>query len=161
VNDDYDQPSPPVERYRKYLIRDIYGRVWKYSNPLRIDERFTYIAGTGKMPLPDSSGWSQANGEIDHDSTMKDFYQNQLIFGGNPEVDYWQQYYVTGFNAPGFSLPGVPTLGPIQNAIPLMILSPNPNLPGACTFFGTQGIALRADYVGVNGDHGPSGTCAW
>jgi hypothetical protein len=161
VQDGYNETTPPVERSRTYLIRDIYGKVWNFKDPLRIDEMLTYVAGSGQMPQPNENGWTSANGEIDSSSEMTDLYQNRAVFGGYPEVDFLHQYYATGFKAPELTLPGVPTLGPVQNAIPLMILSPNPNILGACRYFGTLGVALRADYVGINGDRGPNGTCLW
>ena len=80
---------------------------------------------------------------------MSDLYGHQGV--GEPEVDFWQQYWATGFRAPGVTLPsidGYPSL-----TIPLLIVDGLSRCkPGT---FGTQGIELRPDYVGVNGDRGP------
>ncbi len=165
------QPSNSlVERDRTYLVRDSNGIRWQPYNPLTIFETLNYVAGPGALPSitndPDLTqhpdGWNTANGEIDASSQMRDQYAAPgAAPGASGEVDYWQQYWATGFNAPGLALPGIQVPGYPGNAIPLMILSVNNNIPGACRYYGTQGVTLRTDYVGINGDHGPNGTCPW
>jgi hypothetical protein len=48
-------------------------------------------------------------------------------------------------------MPGVS--GPV---IPLMIKSKDPNNPPRCTMFGSQGVLLKSEYIGINGDTGPA-----
>ncbi len=166
---DTQTAQQPVERDRTYLVRDSNGNRWLPYNPLTIFESLNYVAGPGALPpitndpsLTDNTkGWNTASHEIQSNSTMTDGYSTQNLFGAAGEVDYWQQYWATGFNAPDLSLPGIQLPAYPTNAIPLMILGVNNDIPGACRYYGTQGITLRSDYVGVNGDHGPSGTCLW
>jgi hypothetical protein len=139
-------------------VKDTTGRHWVKANPLEVYENLTYVAGAASsMPAANNkasggAGWTTSNGDLDSNGAMDDLYSQQAP---KPEVDYWQQYWATGFNAPGLLLPNIPGLP--SATIPLMIK----DMKSGCKtgFFGTQGIELRSDYVGVNGDHGPGTGC--
>jgi hypothetical protein len=168
VRDTYDgETTPPVTRYRDYIVRDIDGRIWNSSNPLRIDESFSYVGGALTMPQENPSGWTTTTPPYElkngSGSELDDEYSTRGLFADpTTEVDFLQQYWASGFVAPGLNLPGIALPGYPANAVPLMILSPNaPALPTGCRYFGTQGIKLRGDYIGFNGDAGPNGTCPW
>ena len=166
VYDDCHSASGLARRDRTYTVKDTNGNHWLKSNPLTVWEDFIYISGTGGMPPPNNpsnhnaGGWSTSNGEIDYNGHMLYAYGQQVA---QPEVDFWQQYWATGFNAS--TIPGLPTLPSYTGAtlpgigpsIPLMIKDYRSATKKG--FFGTQGVALRSDYVGINGDTGPSEVC--
>lgn len=149
------------ERDRTYILKDSYGRPWSRANPVSISEIFSFIGGSKSvMPAPNNptnpnyTPWT---------SPFTDMYGFQFI--GQPKVWYWQMYYASGFEAPGFpSLPipgvtGLPNIsGPI---IPLMIVSKDLSHLPNCMYYGIQGILLSpptdatAGYVGINSDTGP------
>ena len=165
VGDTYVSSQSPVTRGRTYMVRDIDGRPWNINNSLRIDENLIYVAGDpSRMPAANQNGWTYGDFRDEQPplTEFTDLYSMQQLFG-NPVVYYWQQYYASGFNAPGLSLPGIPNVvGAPQIAVPLMILSPNdPVNPTGCRFFGTQAVKLSNPQVGINGDAGPNQTCAW
>jgi len=150
-----------AQRSRTYIVKDTFGHPWVNSNPLTIYENLIYVSGSGGMPpannpsTPGAAGWTTSNQEIDYQGKMRDYY-GQLV--AQPEVDYWQQYWATGFNVPpqGFSLPAIPGYSGLT--VPLMIKDKLSKCSSG--FFGTQGVELRSDYVGINGDKGPRTPCA-
>jgi hypothetical protein len=96
--------------------------------------------------------WSVANNKINTSGFMLDTYGQYFP---QPEVDFWQQYWATGFNAPGLILPLLPAYaGATGPAVPLMIKDPL-MLEGSFFYFGTQGVEINSSFVGINGDMGP------
>jgi len=157
VKDMYDQPTPRPERVRTYIVRDTTGRHWvggiDTSHPLTIKETLIKVGGQGV--LPDAHDWRTSRNDIESNGAMDDIYQISPF--SNYEVDEWQQYWATDYNPPTtLALPAIP--GFPANTIPLMIKDyMNKCRPG---MFSTQGIEIRSDYIGVNGDTGPGTACA-
>jgi hypothetical protein len=162
VYDDCQTTTGLRERRRTYTIKDTNGNPWVNSNPLTVWENLIYIFGTGGMPeannpanLPRVGGWSTSNGEIDPNGRMTDYYGQHFP---QPEVDYWQQYWATGFNAPGLVAPSLPAYSnALGLAVPLMIKDYSSTSHQGV--FATQGVELNSAYVGINGDGGPSKSC--
>jgi hypothetical protein len=101
------------------------------------------------------------NGQELIGSSMKDYYNLGLL--DTLEVGFVQLYYATGFTPPsiltnsGFTLPGVPSLGP---AVPLLIKdaynSCQALMGRPITLIAGQPVRLALSYVGIDGDNGPA-----
>jgi hypothetical protein len=162
AKDSYDNDTdPPVIRHRTYIVRDTNGKRWRAENPLTIYESFQKVAGPAPLPSVNNDpalnqnpnlNWHTPGGDIEFGGEMEDRYSTTDLAhrpADETEVDFWQQYWATGFNAPGLTLPGISISGCPLNAIPLMILGPNdPIQPTGCRYYGTQGVVLRSDYIG-------------
>lgn len=164
--------APPVVRIRRYKVLDVYGNSWKSTNPLRIDERFTYVAGSFPLPAANSEGWSiggvQSNDLRDGPgATLEDTYGVNSIVSPMLEVDFWQIYYASNFNAPGATFPTSNLPGITAGQFPLILVLPS-SPSGvvqdgltSCGDFAIQSIRLTTPSVQFNGDNGPHGVCAY
>jgi hypothetical protein len=108
--------------------------------------------------------WSPfSNPKEMHSGIFEDDYYIHLMASPDAAVWYWQFYWASGFTVPSdftlFPIPGItdgsmPGLsGPV---IPLMIKSKDPVTSPGCADFASQGVLLRADHIGINGDTGPA-----
>lgn len=164
--------APPVERIRRYKVLDVYGNSWRSTNPLRIDERFTYVAGTLPVPQENPAGWT-AGGVGTNDlrdgpgATLEDTYGVHSLISPALEVDFWQIYYASNFSAPRTTFPisNLPGITPGQ--FPLILILPSSPSSVAqdgltsCGDFAIQSIRLTTPSVQFNGDNGPHGACAY
>ena len=155
LTDGYENPALTHNqlRIRTYLVRDTNGHAWCCNNPLTITEQFTHVGGTGSVPDAHDWVWGRSD-DIDSSGRMSDNYQ--ISPTDSNAVSFWQRYWASGFNAPNFTPPLIS--GYPSGIVPLMIL----DLTSKCKtgLFGTQGMYLNYNYVGVNGDTGPGTGCA-
>jgi hypothetical protein len=171
VHDDVSS-APPVVRIRRYKVLDIYGNSWRSTNPLKIDERFTYVAGSLPLPPTNREGWSigglQSNDLRDGPgATLEDTYGVNSLVSAELEIDFWQIYYASNFSAPGATFPisNLPGITPGQ--FPLILILPSSPFAGvqdgltSCGDFAIQSIRLTTPSVQFNGDNGPHGVCAY
>ena len=77
--------------------------------PLTIYEKFIKVFGTGGLPDANNpaygkQGWNLSNQDLTPPGSMDDTI-GQLV--AQPEVDYLQMFWASGFNAPGLVLPSI------------------------------------------------------
>lgn len=177
--------ATPAQRTRLYMLKDQYGRPWNDSNPVNVWETLTYdgslnlSGGPGPAAFPSADATNPSNtsaaawhpgGDWEGTSSFFDYYYINPLENGY-QVWYFQAYFASNFNAPGFpwpssltfSIPGVTGMtggqwakvlgGPV---VPLMIVSkktqPPPAPPNDCMRYGVQGVFLSSPWVGINGD---------
>jgi hypothetical protein len=162
----YVQGMSLARRTRTYLVKDTNGQPWDNvagtPGPLTVYEKFIKVFGTGGLPdanNPDfgNKGWNLSNKDLTKYGTMDDDIGQQFA---QPEVDYLQLFWATGFNATGLVLPstivdvGLPGAGP---QIPLFIRDHRSKCKQGD--FSVQGIELNTQFVGINGDTGIGTSC--
>jgi hypothetical protein len=152
--DAYEDPTATSRqlRVRTYVVRDTNGFHWYNNYPLTITERFSQISGSGDLPA--AHNWINGRADdFDGKGRIADNYQ--ISSWNNNEIWYWQRYWASGFYAPGLSVPAIAGYPP--GVIPLMIK----DFKSICRpgIFGTQGVDLDLNWVGINGDLGPGTAC--